>query len=333
MPDILSQDEVDALLAAIQKGEVDVAEQQDEQSSAQRKVEPYDFHKPHLISNEQLRGLQIIHDTFAKGVQSNLSGLLRTAIEVKLVAIDQLLYSEFILSLYNPTFLSVINAPPLTGTFLVEMNLPIVMIMIDRLLGGLGQTVPAPRELTAIEVTIVNKVVRAVLDELRLAWGNTVENIEFELESHDFNPEFLRVAPPEASVLSVTLDWRFGETAGVMNLCYPFSMIKPMLSKLTAETLISKAPKEASVEERKKMAAIIKAIPVHARAILGRSVLSANQVADLKVGDIVCLQNRFDEPVELAVDGRPCFKAEIGRSRGKIALRLLQPILSENGKT
>ncbi|MBI3985831.1 MAG: flagellar motor switch protein FliM [Lentisphaerae bacterium] len=325
MTEMLSQDEVDALLNAVQKGEVDVAEPPADQTQ-QRKVEPYDFHKPHLISNEQLRGLQIIHDTFAKGLQSNLSGLLRTAIEVKLVAIDQLLYSEFVLSLYNPTFLTVVKCLPLTGTALIEMNLAIIMAIIDRLLGGTGATVPEPRELTPLELSIVRSVVNATLEEMHMAWVSTVDNIKFEVDSHDFNPEFLRIAPPEASVLSVTLDWRIGEATGVINICYPFSVIKPILPKLTSDSMVMKSSGVQSEQEKKRVLQSMMGVALDVSAVLGRCVLTADQVVNLTPGDVICLETRYDRPVEVVIEGKHCYLAEIGQRHGKLAVRLQAPV-------
>jgi len=328
MTEMLSQEEVDALLNAVQKGDV-TNEEKVEEAVARKKVEPYDFHKPHLISNEQLRGLQIIHDSFAKGLQSNLSGLLRSQFEVKLVAIDQLLYSEFILSLYNPTFLTVVKAPPLPGNALIEMNLGIIMVVIDRLMGGAGVTVPEPRELTAIELVIVRQVVRATMEELSLAWASTSDNLAFEVESHDFNPEFLRLAPPEASVLSITLDWRIGESAGVINLCYPFSFIKGLLPKLSAETLATRQIRDQSDIERDRMMQNMLGAPLVLHAVLGHSVLPASQVTSLNVGDIICLDNRADASVDLVIEGKRCYRAEVGQRRGKMAIRLLAPVPRE----
>jgi flagellar motor switch protein FliM len=330
MTEILSQEEVDALLNAIQKGDVNVSEPPKQEEIAKRRVEPYDFHKPHLISNEQLRGLQIIHDNFAKGLQGGLSGMLRTALDVKLVAIDQLQYSEFVLSLYNPTFLTVMSLAPLAGNALIEMNLAIIMVIIDRLLGGTGVAVPPPRELTPIEMSVVRSVVRMALHEMQLAWEGTVPGIRFEVESHDFNPEFLRIAAPESSVLSVTFDWRIGETAGVINLCYPFSLIKPVLPKLSTESVVSKAVKEPTEAEKKKMLRSVGLVPMTVHAVLGRSILTADQVANLKVGDILCLENRFDNPIHVVIEGKPCYRAEIGQRHEKMAVRLLAVARAED---
>ncbi len=332
MSDILSQEEVDALLNAIQKGDVNVAEPPPKEELAKRRVEPYDFHKPHLISNEQLRGLQIIHDNFAKGLQGALSGMLRTALDVKLVAIDQLQYNEFILSLYNPTFLTVMSLAPLAGNALIEMNLAIIMVIIDRLLGGTGVAVPSPRELTPIEMSVLRSVVRMTLQEMRLAWEGTVPGIHFEPESHDFNPEFLRISAPESSVLSVTFDWRIGETAGVINLCYPFSLIKPVLSKLSSESVVSKSVKEPTEAEKKKMLRSVGYIPMNVRAVLGRSILSADQVANLAVGDVLCIENRFDNPIQIVIEGKTCYRAELGQRHEKIAVRLLSVARTEDSE-
>ncbi len=330
MTEILSQEEVDALLNAIQKGDVNVEEPPEKPDLAKRRVEPYDFHKPHLISNEQLRGLQIIHDNFAKGLQGGLSGLLRTALDVKLVAIDQLQYNEFVLSLYNPTFLTVISLPPLPGNALIEMNLAIIMVIIDRLLGGTGVAVPSPRELTPIEMSVVRAVVRMALNELQSAWEGTMPGLNFGVESHDFNPEFLRIAAPESSVLSVTFDWRIGETAGVINLCYPFAVIKPVLPKLSTESVAARAVKEPTEAEKKKMMRNVGSVPMTVHAVLGRSILTADQIAGLTVGDVLCLENRFDNPIEVMIGGKTCYRAELGQRHEKMAFRLVSAIRAED---
>lgn len=325
---MLSQDEVDALLNAVQQGDVapesDVAEEAS--GSSKRRVEPYDFQKPHLISNEQLRGLQIIHDTFAKNLQGVLSGTLRTAFEVKLVAIDQLLFSEFVLSLYNPTLLTVLKMPPLSGNILLEMNLSIVMVIIDRLLGGSGLTVPEPRELTPIELSIAQTMIATTLHELKAAWSGTMHDVSFEVESHDFNPEFIRIAPAEASVLSITLDWRIGESAGVINLCYPFSVIKPLLPMLSAESLVAKSLNEQTDEDKQRMLENARLIPMDLHAILGKCKLPASQVCSLNIGDVICLDKRYDSPIDVEIEGKKLYTAEIGQRRGSFAVRLFKPI-------
>ncbi|MBN1670020.1 MAG: flagellar motor switch protein FliM [Kiritimatiellae bacterium] len=321
MPEMLTQEEVDALLQAVQSGGVPASEETPETVS-KKQVRPYDFRKPRLISNEQIRGLQVIHDTFAKGLLSSLSALLRTSIDVKLVAVDQLTYNEFILSLPNPTFITVVHSPTLNGNAILEMNLSIVMSLLDVLLGGDGSAVSEPRELTAVEMLILKPVIETALSELVMAWAGTAQ-VELEAGANEFNPEFVRVATPEASVVSITLDWRIGESTGVIDICYPYSVIQGVLARITSEAIAAKTGQERSQADRKRMVDIMEVVPLTVRAVLGHSKVLASELTGLNEGDILYLDRRFDEPVDVCIESFKCFAAEMGQRRGNYAVRLL----------
>jgi len=170
MDKTLTQEEVDALLQAMKTGEVKPEDELPTTVAEEVKVVAYNFRKPRLVSGDQLHGFQVIHDLFAKGLQTGLFVSLKKSVDIKLVAIDQFTYGEFILSLFRPTYLAVMSTTPSIGEIVVEMNLSIVLAMIDILLGGDGTSVQEPRELTAIEQTISTDITDVVRAELKSAW-------------------------------------------------------------------------------------------------------------------------------------------------------------------
>ena len=139
---------------------------------------------------------------------------------------------------------------PLPGNALIEMNLAIIMVIIDRLLGGTGVAVPAPRELTPIEMSVVRSVVRMALNELQSAWESTMPGLQFEWNHTISILNSCALQHPESSRASVTFDWRIGETAGVINLCYPFPVIAGV-AKVSTESAAARVVKEPTEGKRK----------------------------------------------------------------------------------
>jgi flagellar motor switch protein FliM len=323
MDKTLSQDEVDALLQAIKSGEPSGDEEKVRQTADEVKVVTYNFRKPHLISSDQLRGFQMIHESFAKSLQSSLLANLKTPLEVKPTAIDNLTYGEFVLSLLSPTFLAVLSTSPDMGELVLEINISVILGMVDILLGGDGGSTYEARELTAIEQSIAGAILDHFLTELKVAWEDTV-NITFKVQAIESNPEYVQIVSSESSILSATFDLRMGETTGTLNICYPFEMIQPILGRVTARMSGRRERASGPGNNREEVLAALGAVPLGIRAEIGRSVLLASQVGRLKLGDVLCLDKRADEPVDVFLGDRFCYAAELGLNRGKVAVRLLR---------
>jgi flagellar motor switch protein FliM len=253
---------------------------------------------------------------------------LKTPLEVKPTAIDNLTYGEFVLSLLSPTFIAVLSTSPDMGELVIEINLSVVLGMVDILLGGDGGGTHEVRELTAIEQSIAGAILEHVLTELKTAWEDTV-NISFKVRMIESNPEYVQMAASESSILSATFDLRMGETTGAMNICYPFEMIQPILGRVTARMSGRRERPSSTSINRDEVLVAIDAVPLDIRAEIGRSVLPASQLGRLKPGDVLCLDKRMDDPVDVHLGGRYCYAAELGLNRGKVAVRLIRRI-SEN---
>jgi flagellar motor switch protein FliM len=319
MDKTLSQDEVDALLQAVKSGGVEEeVEAAPRKAVEEIKIVRYDFRKPNLISADQARGFQMIHESFAKALQNNLLTSLKVPLEVKLVAVDTISYREFVLSLISPTVLTTLDTTPDIGQLALEFNPSIALCMIDVLLGGDGSGTAEARELTAIEQSMMGSVLDVVLADLKLAWAGTVD-ISFKARSFESSPSRLSVTTPEASVLNATFDLRTREVTGTMSLCYPFEMIQPVLSRVTARM---SGQKDRTEKDRKNVLTAMGDVPLKMKVEVGRSSVLASWVAQLEQGDVICLDRNIDNPVDVFVDDKLCYQAELGWRRGKVAVKL-----------
>jgi flagellar motor switch protein FliM len=233
MTEILSQDEIDALLSAISTGEVDIDEFI-EASSEQKKIKIYDFRRPDKFSKDHIRTLQMIHETFARLATTSLSGQLRGIVGMHVSSVDQLTYEEFIRSIPNPTTLSVINMDPLMGSVVLEIDPSITFTIIDKILGGLGEATKINRELTDIELSVMEGLIVRINGNLREAWSGIID-LRPMLANIETNPQFAQIVPPNDMIVLITLETKIEDVEGMVNLCIPYVTIEPLLGKLTAQ--------------------------------------------------------------------------------------------------
>ncbi|HPB83895.1 MAG TPA: flagellar motor switch protein FliM, partial [Spirochaetota bacterium] len=202
MTEILSQDEIDALLTAISTGEVDTTDYT--ATKEQRKVKIYDFRRPDKFSKDQIRTLQMMHETFARLTTTALSAQLRALVSVHVASVDQLTYEEFIRSIPNPTTLAVVNMDPLKGSAVLEIDPSITFTIIDKLFGGRGEQTKISRELTDIEQSVMEGIIVRILGNLREAWSNVID-LRPRLGNIETNPQFAQIVPPNDMVVLITL--------------------------------------------------------------------------------------------------------------------------------
>ena len=214
--DVLSQSEIDQLLSALSTGVVSAEEMKVEEK--QKKVKVYDFKRPDKFSKDQIRTLYMLHENFARLLNTYLSTNLRTLVNISVASVEQLAYEEFIRSLSNPSVIGIFNMSPLKGNVIFEINPNIAFSIIDRLFGGEGTVINKIRTLTDIEETIIRKVITKSLDNLQEAWRHVV-NTEPRLEVIETNPQFTQIVPPNDMVVIVTLQTQIGQVEGLINIC------------------------------------------------------------------------------------------------------------------
>ncbi len=244
MAEVLDQNEVDALLAAVDSGEVDADAPEAAQVFSHRRrgtgenleVRNYDFKRPERVSKDQMRALEALHEGFSRNFGAALSGFLRTIIEVKVANIEQLTFSEFIHSLPNPTCFNLLTCEPLEGNMCLEISPLIIYPVIDRLLGGSNADLFIPqRPLTAIEQRLVSKILDRAMSALEESWSNVLP-VNFALTDSESNPQLVQIVPPNEVVVVVGFELKMGSRAGTMSLCIPYNVIEPVMDKLSNQT-------------------------------------------------------------------------------------------------
>jgi flagellar motor switch protein FliM len=323
MADILSQEEVDVLLNAVSSG--DVADTSSSKDNRRKEVNVYDFKRPEMISKDQIRTLQMVHENFARFFSNFLSAYLRTVVEVKLIAVDQLTYGEFIMSLPNPTNMSIISMEPLLGRSVFEINPILVFTIIDRLLGGEGTSPTQIRLFTEIEQKVIEDVVCRALKGLEQSWEHIIE-INFELVDREMNPQFCQILATNETVASMTFEVKIAETTGILSICIPYLSLEPLIDKLSAQHLIGATQKRLTDDQKEAIVHSLKAASANLSFEIGRTSLSVRELLELQAGDVVVL----DEPITalntVNVEKVPKFKGIpglVGTKKGFLVQEIL----------
>ncbi|HBS59462.1 MAG TPA: flagellar motor switch protein FliM [Firmicutes bacterium] len=317
--DVLSQDEIDALLSALSTGEVDADEIKEEQQ--QRKIKVYDFRRPDKFSKDQIRTLYMLHENFARLLNTYLSAQLRAMVQVSVASVDQLTYEEFIRSLPNPSVISVLEMQPLKGNAILEINPSVVFATIDRLFGGSGQTASKARPLTDIEENIVRRVLGRTLESLAEAWKQVVP-LKPVVDVIETNPQFSQIVPPNDMVVLITLQAKVGQGEGFINLCIPYLVLEPIMSKLSTTYWVAGTGRNASTEHIQSLQRRVEKIMVPVIVELGKTTVNLQELLDLRRGDVLQLDRKVDEDLQVMIGSHKKFFCKAGAMGSKLAIQV-----------
>ncbi len=321
MAKILSQEEIDALLTTVSAGEQN-AEQEHFHDDKLRSVVAYDFKHPNRVSKDQIRTLENMHDNFAGHFGSTLSSTLRTIVDVDLVSVDQITYSEFIMSLVAPSSTYTFSASPMEGVCLVDFNPTLTFSIIDRMFGGHGKILETERELTGIERSVMNRLVSRLYKELQKSWIHLVQ-IEIEQKSFETNPQFIQIVPPGETVVVISFQVKLFSSTGLLTICYPYVSLEPIISKLSAQNWIDATKKKNMDADRKTNVHNVKKVQAQISAVLLQSSIKLREFMELQVGDVIPSVKKISDPVELCVNRRFKYEARPGLSGKKRAVQVL----------
>lgn len=319
MPEVLSQSEIDALLNAMSSGEVDAQAIREE--AAQPQVRPFDFLRPSKFSKEQLRTIELFHEQFCRTVQNQLSGALRAMVDVEVVSADQLSYGEFVNSMPTPSHITIVTMEPLEGNAVIELSLPLIFSMIDRLAGGPGTHRPKTRELTEIEHALVHSVVEGILTGFTEAWSSVVP-VRFRRVATEMNPQFAQIVSPSEMVMLITFELRVGPVAGTVSLCIPYLVLEPAMEKLTAQSYFSSLTESSTPELRAGIASRLSGVSVPVAVELGATELSLGDLLALAPGDVIPLAIRPGSDAVVRVGERHAFQAQPGTRGNRVAVQV-----------
>ena len=329
MAEILSQDEIDALLEVVE--DEDINPEELEKSSdilEQRQITLYDFKRPNRVSKEQLRSIKAIHDKMARNLASNISSLMRSIVEIQLHSVDQMTYGEFLMSLPSPTSFNVFSLKPLDGKGVIEINPSIVFPMIDRLLGGPGMPFDTNREFTDIELNLLDQILRVITQNMKEIWS-PIMDLYPVIEAKESSPNVVQIVAQNEIVIMVVMEIVIGQTSGMMNICYPVISIESLLPKLASRDLML-SETSGRKSRNKELRALIRGARIELEAVLGYAKLNMKEILDLEVGDIIKLNRAADDSVMVKVDGREKFVAEFGVKRYRRCIKIKEKLKTEH---
>ncbi|KSU85077.1 MULTISPECIES: flagellar motor switch protein FliM [Fictibacillus] len=323
MSEVLSQNEIDALLSAISTGEMDAEELRREEK--EQRIKTYDFKRALRFSKDQIRSLTRVHENFARLLTTFFAAQLRTYVEISVVSVDQLPYEEFIRSIPRMTILNIVDAKPLDGSLLVEVNPNIAYSMMDRLMGGWGASVNKVTHLTEIETRILSRLFKNALSTYKEAWSNVVE-LDFAVIDFEVNPQFLQMVSPNETVVVISLSTTVGETSGMMNVCLPQVLLDPIISKLSVHNWMQNSQKELLPEEAALIEQKIRKTPLPVSVQLGSASMNVEEFLQLNAGDIIQLNKKINQPLAVYVENNKKFMAQPGKAKNRMAVQILEQI-------
>jgi len=342
MNKILSQDEMDALLKSV-NGSATELDQRDAEASGQlrtpastavtqelkgrigstKRATVYNFRRPDRVPKSMLRSLQLLHDRFCSNVSSSLSAYLRAVTEVGLLSVEQTSYNEFLHSLSDPTCYNAITIKPLTGMASFEMSLELAFPLIDRLLGGTGNVPKLSRNITDIERILIQGVIKVLLSNLKEAWV-PVSPIDFTLHASETRPQLLPIASANEVVILIVFEVKIGEVRGNMHLCIPFAALEPITDNFSRDMSIRRKG-DQTADSRNIVNSLYGAlIPVSAE--LTGTLISVKDLLSLTNGDVVRLDRKLADRLEVHVGGKPKFESEPLMSENRKAIRIVGAI-------
>ena len=325
LPDeVLSQSEIDKLLQSINEGSVSADEMKGDESG--RKIKVYDFKRPDKFSKDQIRTLYMLHESFARLLNTYLSTHLRTIVNVDVASVEQLTYQEFVQSMANPSVISVLGVPPLKGNIILEVGTEIAFAFIDRVFGGDGNTAMKTRVLTEIEDAVMRRFVNTAMTHFKEAWAN-VTVMHPVLETTESNPQFTQIVPPSDMVVIVTLQMKVGEIEGMMNICIPYLVLEPIMSKLTTTFWVASTISKDDTEDQ---VALIQKKIEHTKVPfvveVGSVHITIREFMTLGFGDVLQLDTKVKEDLPCRIGTNAKFYCRPGISGKKMAVQITRVV-------
>ncbi len=314
--DILSQDEIDALLRGIEGGEVET-----ETAEAPSGIRVYDFTSQEKIVRGKMPSLDIINERLARNFRVSLASDIRKIVDVVNVNVSITKFYDFLRSVPFPSSLNIIKLEPLRGFSLVVFDAPMIFTLIEFYFGGSGKGYykPEGREFTPIEQRIIHKVLMMFLESMEDAW-KPVFPIKTQYVRTEMNPQFVTIVTPVDVVIETEFTLEIETRECKIMVCIPYSSVEPIKEKLYSAFMVDRD--EIDLKWIGKIKEQIKRTSVEIEAILGKTKIDFNTLLDLKKGDIIALQRRIDDDVDILVEGIPKFKGKFGTFKGNYAVKI-----------
>lgn len=318
MADVLSQSEIDSLLSALNNGEFDPAITEEVE---EKQVKDYNFARPSKFSKDHLRTLVFIFEHYARLLSTSLPVYLRKNVQVEVMHAEAATFQEFSNSLSNPVLLGVVNFAPLEGNVILEMASGLGYTIVDRMLGGSGAPLEKAREFTEIELTIIEGILSVCTNLLVEPWAN-VQELEPTLERIETNSQFAQFVSPNEMTSIVTMNIKIGEVEGLVNICIPYTVVEPVIDKINTKYWYSTADVKSNEAYRELIEDTLNRAQIPVRAVMGRSAISVNDFIHLQVGDIIKVDTRLEDELDIFVGNLKKFSALPGAFNDAYAVKI-----------
>ncbi len=313
--DLLSQDEIDALLHGVDSGDVDT----EPTPAADGEASSYDFTSQDRIVRGRMPTLEMIHERFARYYRTSLFNMLRRTADISVSGVQMLKFSEFVHTLFVPTSLNLIKVNPLRGKGLLVLEPKLVFAVVDNFFGGSGRfhTKIEGRDFTPTELRVVKLLLDLAFKDMQEAW-KPVLNIEFEYIGSEVNPQFANIVSPTEVVVVTTLQIEIEGGGGDFHVCMPYSMVEPIRDLLDAGVQSDRGDKDERWE--RSLREEIMGAKLELSSVLAETQISMKELAALKKGDIIPLE--VPDTVEVCAADIPVFRGNVGMADGNYAIKI-----------
>jgi len=322
MAGTLTQEEINALLSSSASGMEPLEEEPLGSSTDSKHVRLYNFRHPDKFSKSHLSTMELIYEGFSRHLKTALFVYVRQSINFSLASVEQQSFEEYVESLPTPSSLITFKMKDLSGSAVLEISPELTFLILDRLLGGMGDQPTKVRDLTEIETVIIRKVSERILMAFRMAWSE-IHDVEPSIKSLETNPQLLQVVPPNEIVATATLEVRIGEATGAMSVCLPYLTLESVMPKLSRQVWFSAKfeHKDGEKAENSRIRGNISKVKLPVSIELGRTKISINDLLQLKPGDSIQLDTPANHDVRVLVNGRIKFYAQPGVIGKRLAVK------------
>lgn len=325
MKQVLSQQEIDSLLNALNAGEIDPDEIKEEEDK--NRVRSYDFRRPIKLSKEYINTLYMIFENFSKMAGNGVSNLINTNVEIKVGAIEQVSFDEFIRSIPNPTLMGLFHSRPLLSNQILEINPQFCMQIVELLLGGSEnkhRNLKKRETFTDIELGVLEEIVLVILKSFEGAWSEVID-LSTELDSVETNPQLVQNLSPNEPIVLISFSLELFKNKSFMNVCIPYLSFENIVDKLSIKNWFD-FEKESNEINREILAERIKLTEVNVEVSLGKSIITVDDFLHLEHGDIIQLDMKINDPLKMYIEDKLHYLVKPGEVEDRWAVEVLQYI-------
>lgn len=334
MAEVLSQSQIDMLLASLQGGDGDEPIEETGKKDEEKEYRKYDFYSPKKFTKDRLKLLKSIFDNYARIATSQINSIFRTASEIEVMAVEEQRYYEFSNALSDNDVMTLVQVqvpehtknPPL----LVHATQLLMLSLIDRMMGGEGndEAIDAGYTYTSIELALYKGVIKYIVKILDDAWAGHID-LKFDFQRLEETPSMFQEIGLDETIVIIVLDVTMRDVQGKINICMPGSLLTNIFEVLDKRKHDAMGDEYGGQNIKDEIFDNIRNSPLDVAASLGTARVSLEDIYNLQIGDVIDLAKPKDTPVTLYVEGQPWFSGQMGVHKRNVAVKIEDMIKDE----